>query len=213
MPDAQIELAAPAATKFAVAAIAARARSAASPGTASTAPSPPKTNGKLDAPECVADGPHDCRARHVDVLVAAGAERCGRLHHIGGADLPVVGKGREDGRIADLLESVEDRQILVAETDARHLRQPTCAASSSWNPKSSCGWPDAFERDACPSSARALAPSPPPRGSRAPASRSILVSFSMRATSITVGPMAEKASRSGTPILPYITVPTFSPMP
>ena len=51
----------------------ARAASAASGGTARTAPSPPKTKGKDDAAERIADRADDRRARHVHGLVAAGA--------------------------------------------------------------------------------------------------------------------------------------------
>ena len=91
------------------------ARSAASGGTARTAPSPPKTKGKETRAERIAHRADDRGAGHVDGLVAAGLQRVGRFHDVGGADLPVVGERRVDRRIADLLEGVEDRQLLVAE--------------------------------------------------------------------------------------------------
>ena len=85
-------------------------------------PVAPEHEGEGDAAERVADGADDRGARHVDVLVAPRPQRVGRLHDIGSADLPVIGKGREDARVADALEGVEDRQVFVAKAGAHAAR-------------------------------------------------------------------------------------------
>ena len=78
--------------------------------------------GEGDASERIADSANDSGARHVDVLVAASLQRIGRFDDIGSANLPVIGEGGEDARVADALESVEDRQILVAKAVAQAAR-------------------------------------------------------------------------------------------